>query len=935
MANLNDILNGLVNINSKMANNINNLLDSIGEGFLDIGELTVSNNTINIKDATILVNGSNITVDFLTAGFSGNKICFLEYRQDKSIRFKVMEVVDADFNYDLSQLNTTSRHFEVARQYNGVLEDRRISSMASKDNTIVGALSGALKAIDYDDEIDLEINMDILSRISSVESDIQGLESDIQGLESKKADKTYVDDAVANADIDIEGIVKAVDVGEVEDIENPYVTREELDEILDGNTGGGGSNNDDLTTTDKTIVGAINEVNNLTQYLNNVVFNHTTQIGTDTLSTNSQTLSGAINELFQSANNGKELIASSIGEPLSSNQTFQAMSNDINSLLSTFKTNMMNNGVTVNSGDRFKALIDKIATLSDNEGKGVQFASGSIPNITTQGNETKSISLPLNGLTFQPTYLFITIKTIAYTLSGSSYDTVSFVIDNSTTSTVKATWIGYGTIAIGAYISNITNASCTLTYVTETSSSYGSTGVTGLRDITYYAIGVGEEDTTLRDSLASVLQDSGVDVTEEDDMASLITKVDTELDEATSNKNRLYDLMLEGGYEVNSSMNLDSLLDLLEQSGISVGDIKQIEIACGTNYTFVLKTDGSLWGCGYNNYGQLGLNDTSDRTTFTQVTININNDVKQIACGQSHTIIQKNDGTLWGCGLNSSGQLGLGDTDTRYAFTRIANNINNDVKQVVCGSHHTFVLKNDGSLWGCGDNDYGQLGLNTTTDKTSFTQVTPNINNDVKQIACGTYHTVILKTDGSLWACGYNYYNQLGLSDSANKHMFVNITTNINNDVKQVACGDNHTFILKNDGSIWGCGDNLYGQLGLSHTNDMNTFTKVGTNINNDVKQVACGVYYTFILKNDGSIWACGRNNYGQLGLNDTSDRTTFTQIAKNINNDVTQVVCGSYHTFIIKNDGSIWGCGNNARGQLGLNTSNNSIIFTQVPRGF
>ena len=939
MANLNDILNGLVNINSKMANNINNLLDSIGEGFLDIGELTVKNDILSLQGATILINGSNILMEDLSTTFTGNKICFLEYKEDKSISLKVLSVVDENFNYDLSQLSTTSKHFEVARQYNGVLEDRRIASMASKDNTIVGALSGALKAIDYDDEIDLEINMDILSRISLLESDIQGLEYDIQGLENTKVTKQYVDEAIANNVPEIDGMVKAVDVGEVEDIENPYVTREELDEILDGNTGGGGSNNDDLTTTDKTIVGAINEVNNLTQYLNNVVFNHTTQIGTDTLSTNSQTLSGAINELFQSANNGKELIASSIGEPLSSEQTFNAMSNDINGLLSTFKTNMMKNGITVEGGDKFKQLIDKISTMvEEGSGKGIQFASGKIPNITTQVNETKSISLPLNGLTFQPTYLFITIKTIAYDFGSSSYDTTSFILDNIiTTSTAKTKWIdpNNGRFAIGAYISNITNASCTLTYVTETALS--SMGVTGLRDIIYYAIGVGEEDTTLRDSLASILQDSGINVTEEDDMASLITKVDTEFDEATSNKNRLYDLMLEGGYEVNNSMSLDSLLDLLEQSGISVGDIEQIEIACGTYYTFILKTDGSLWCCGQNNYGQLGLGDTSSRNTFTQVTTNINNDVTQVACGDNHTIIQKKDGTLWGCGLNTYGQLGLGNNTNQTTFTRITNNINNDVKQIACGFNHTFVLKNDGSLWGCGYNSYGQLGLNNTTDKTSFTQVTPNINNDVKQIACGTYHTVILKTDGSLWGCGYNYYNQLGLSDSANKHMFVNITTNINNDVKQIACGQYHTFILKNDGSIWGCGYNLYGQLGLSHTNDMNTFTKVVTNINSEVKQIACGFNYTFIIKNDGSLWACGRNNYGQLGLNSVSDKTTFTQVTKNISNDVKQISCGSgsEHTFIIKTDGSLWSCGRNNYGQLGLNTSNDRIIFTQVPRGF
>ena len=870
MANLNDILNGLVNINSKMANNINNLLDSIGEGFLDIGELTVENDILSLQGATILVNGSNILIEDLSTTFVGNRICFLEYKADKSIALKVLPVVDANFNYDLSQLSATSKHFEVARQYNGVLEDRRIASMASKDNTIVGALSGALKAIDYDDEIDLEINMDILSRISSVESDILN-------LESKKADKTYVDDAVANADID--GIVKAVDVGEVEDIDVSYVTRYNLYGALEGF---GGSDNTVSIVKDTCITDA-NDIMNIQgiRFTNSSTLNLSSELDIDSkwgvlktyvnhegdgvqeftsylggwkgtifrryiqttdnifgdwfyildgdswgysLQTNNKTIIGAINELFQSANNGKELIASSIGEPLSADDTFQAMSNDINSLLSTFKTNMMKNGVTVESGDKFKALIDKVSSLADNEGKGIQYAEGT-------GNLTKGVSTgglynystTITDFNFLPTYVFCYFE---YAFGSTALDNyvIEAIVSNLGDLTFKMSNTATGTSGLSIKIRDITNGSFTVTKLS--SESYK-----GNLDFKWYAIGVGEEDTTLRDSLASILQDSGVEVIEDDDMASLITKVDTELDEATSNKNRLYDLMLEGGYEVNSSMNLDSLLDLLEQSGISVDDIKQIEIACGTNYT--------------------------------------------------------------------------------------------------------FILKNDGSLWACGDNDYGQLGLNTTTDKTSFTQVTPNINNDVKQVACGTCHTVIIKTDGSLWGCGYNYYNQLGLSDPANKHMFVKITTNINNDVKQVACGDSCTFILKNDGSLWSCGYNSTGQLGLGDSTDRRTFTQVTTNINNDVKQVACGYEHTFILKNDGSVWSCGRNSNGQLGLGDTTDRSTFTQVTENINNNVKQITCGYSHIFVLKNDGSIWSCGDNSKGQLGLNTSNNRIVFTQVPRGF
>ena len=378
--------------------------------------------------------------------------------------------------------------------------------------------------------------------------------------------------------------------------------------------------------------------------------------------------------------------------------------------------------------------------------------------------------------------------------------------------------------------------------------------------------------------------------------------------------------MLNKAYEMSYQSGLlrNSVLDEF----MSYHDVKQI--ACGEYHTFILKNDGSVWSCGNNGQGQLGLGDTTNRTTFTQVTTNINNDVKQIACGRDHTIIIKNDGSIWGCG--ASVQLGLGDTVSSYTFTQVTTNINYDVKQIACGRYYTFILKNDGSVWSCGRNGQGYLGLGDNTNRNTFTKVTTNINNDVKQIACGNEHTFILKNDGSVWSCGAS--GQLGLGDTTNKTTFTQVTTNINNDVKQIACVKYHTFILKNDGSIWGCGLNTYGELGLGDTTNRTTFTQVTTNINNDVKQVVCGIQLTFILKNDGSVWACGFNSYGSVGLGDTTNRTTFTQVTTNINNDVKQIACGDIHTFILKNDGSVYSCGNNGQGQLGLGNTTNRNIF-------
>ena len=95
-----------------------------------------------------------------------------------------------------------------------------------------------------------------------------------------------------------------------------------------------------------------------------------------------------------------------------------------------------------------------------------------------------------------------------------------------------------------------------------------------------------------------------------------------------------------------------------------------------------------------------------------------------------HSLILKNDGTLWGCGLNNYGQLGLGDTTNRITFTQITTNTDN-IKSVYCGWGYTLILKNDGTLWSCGDNRYGQLGLGDTTNRYNFTEITANAN-DIK-----------------------------------------------------------------------------------------------------------------------------------------------------------------------------------------------------------
>ena len=268
--------------------------------------------------------------------------------------------------------------------------------------------------------------------------------------------------------------------------------------------------------------------------LHKSLFDYVQAVSDDKLETRNKTIVGAINELFSDSvdenieinnltneiSNGKELIANAIGEPLTAEDSFNEMSSDINSLLSTFKTNMMNSGITIESGDKFKQLIDKIATMvEEGSGKGIQFVR-------------KDITLPKGSKWLQVNDLGFKANIVMYDSDTSHVlydDTVGYdrlVLYPNGSSIGSATYSSVSNFPGGMYINE--NGFRLPIFTAQYTESDTQTTVN--KTITIIAIGVGEEDTTLRDSLASILEDEGVSVTEEDDMASLISKVDEEFD---------------------------------------------------------------------------------------------------------------------------------------------------------------------------------------------------------------------------------------------------------------------------------------------------------------------------------------------------------------------------------------------------------------------
>jgi hypothetical protein len=138
------------------------------------------------------------------------------------------------------------------------------------------------------------------------------------------------------------------------------------------------------------------------------------------------------------------------------------------------------------------------------------------------------------------------------------------------------------------------------------------------------------------------------------------------------------------------------------------------------NHTIVI-SNGSLYGTGDNNDGQLGLAGGGTVNTLTQIPLTAKTP-KAIACGGSHTIVLMTDGSLYGTGSNNVGQLGL--TGTVNTLTQIPLN-GKTPKAIACGAFHTIVLMTDGSLYGTGYNNVGQLGLAGIVN--TLTQINPNI----------------------------------------------------------------------------------------------------------------------------------------------------------------------------------------------------------------
>jgi len=249
-------------------------------------------------------------------------------------------------------------------------------------------------------------------------------------------------------------------------------------------------------------------------------------------------------------------------------------------------------------------------------------------------------------------------------------------------------------------------------------------------------------------------------------------------------------------------------------------------LGIGGGHNLVIKTDGSLWSFGAAYFGGLGNRGHSEHNS-SPTQVGALTDWAYVSAGASYSLAVKTDGTLWSWGLNNYGQLGQNlFTGTNRSSPVQVGALTNWA--VVAGGYESgYAIKTDGTLWAWGRELYGGLGNNIGTSTAKSSPIQVGALTDWSAIEGSNNRAIALKTDGTIWAWGRNNLGQLGQNNTIDKSSPVQIGALTS--WTAVGCGQNSLYALKSDGTLWVWGYNLDGQLGLGDTITYSSPVQLGT----------------------------------------------------------------------------------------------------------
>jgi len=414
------------------------------------------------------------------------------------------------------------------------------------------------------------------------------------------------------------------------------------------------------------------------------------------------------------------------------------------------------------------------------------------------------------------------------------------------------------------------------------------------------------------------------------------------------------------GYNEYGQLGDDTFEDRYEPTDITgnfnllSGEVIKM-ISVGWYHSSALTTKGRVFVWGQNNWGQIGDNTTTNRNSPQDITENFNLEEGEIITfinlGSLYSAAITSSGRVftWG-GDNDAGQLGNGTLVDSHVPTEITGNFNLEVGEIVTtinlGYSHSAAITSEGRIFTWGQNNFGQLGDDSTDDKYIPTDITNQftLNSDEKfiDLSLGTYHSTVITSAGRIFTWGYNEYGSLGDGTYDDKYIPIDITSQFQLEaddlIKKISTKWYLSSAVTSSGRVftWGFNDNY--QLGNGTTDNLNVPTEITNAFNlgeDNIYSISMGVYHTLATTSSGKLFGWGRNSEGQLGDGSTVAKNIptmiefisddFLTVKRNslpVSEEITKVSLGEGHSAIITSSGNLYIWGSNYRGLLGDGTT-------------
>jgi alpha-tubulin suppressor-like RCC1 family protein len=342
-------------------------------------------------------------------------------------------------------------------------------------------------------------------------------------------------------------------------------------------------------------------------------------------------------------------------------------------------------------------------------------------------------------------------------------------------------------------------------------------------------------------------------------------------------------------------------------------------IAVGYTHTLLLKPTGKLYSWGNNTWGQLGI---TGGTSWHPAQVGLSNSAAMSA-GDGFSFVVLTNGQLWGFGKNDVGQLGRGSTNTVANPTPVRVGTS-QWRTVAAGKRHVLGIKWDGSLWGWGANGSGQLGLGNTTNRNAPTLI--DSSRSWIAVSAGEDFSVAMRADGRVFTAGANGSGQLGRTGSTSSFL----TVDDNKCWRVISAGGSHVLAVLDNGTLWTWGLNNAGQLGNGNTTNQSTPAQRGTGV---WRTVSAGYRHSMGIAAAGTRYTWGDDADRGLGANSAGSRTTPNLGIEPTNSQY--IAAGKAFGAKIGANGELKMWGRGYEGQLGTGSSTTVLATPAWPYQF